>query len=83
MNPFLTVEAFEKHIVSEFSRVAGEQVTAEVIRDEYYVFCSELAMYRIADKYKYNSKGFSKNLNTWYVSISHTLFQDDPEAKVD
>ena len=81
LNPYVTVEAFQRRIAEDLGHIAGESVTAEVKADEYYVFCSELGMYRIADVYKYNSKGFSQNLNTWYICIPHGIALVDFQRK--
>lgn len=57
--------------IREFSKAAGETVTIEDYGDEWTIFCSELGMYRINDKYtKVASKGYSKNLQTWYITIA-------------
>lgn len=63
----------KQRIESELSQVAGSPVTAEVVTGNIYYFCqTELGMYRIVNHYRAMfdklSYGFSKNMNTWYVS---------------
>ena len=59
----------------DFGRAAGETVYV-IVRDELFdVFCTELAMYRLQEKYmpKVISKGYSSNEKCWYISIKHNL----------
>ncbi len=58
--------------MNDFQEAAGNQPinSIEMIRDHLYIFTTELGMYRIADKYtNFTTKGFSKNLDSWYISI--------------
>lgn len=69
--------AQQDRMVKTFQDIAKDQTVSsvEVIRDCFYIFTTELGMYRIADKYGATvaSKGFSKNLDTWYVAISRGI----------
>ena len=71
----ITTEQYSR-MTRTFQEAAGDQpvTSIEIIRDCFYIFTTELGMYRIADKYtRVASKGFSKNLNTWYVAISRGM----------
>ena len=65
-------EKFEKSATSEFSRVAKEEMTAEVIGGTLYGFGSELATLRCYKAYA-DTKGlrqaFSTSRNSWYFSF--------------
>lgn len=63
----------KQRIESELTQVADSPVTVEKVTENFYYFCgTELGMYRIVNHYKSMfdklSYGFSKNMNTWYVS---------------
>lgn len=63
---------FEKSAASEFSRIAKEEMTAEVIGGTVYGFGSELATLRCYKAYE-GTKGlhqaFSTPRNSWYFSF--------------
>jgi len=80
-------DAQRKRIETEMSKVAGHRVTAEKISSALYFHCAEeLGMYRIVNHYRSMFDrlryGFSRNLNTWYVSYEprFKLPQDLPAA---
>lgn len=68
----ITLETLELSHAMEMSKIAKEQVTARLYENEdLSLFGSELACLRIAqaNKHKETRVGFSKNLNTFYVTI--------------
>jgi hypothetical protein len=64
--------AQQARTVKMFSDVAGTPVEIIWYGDKYTILTTELGMYRIADKWaaRLTSKGESKNLSCWYVTLS-------------
>lgn len=60
-------------IVADYSRHAGETVTAELINSTLYIYCSELGslrLYRIGHAMVDANQGYSTNLGTHYFSFT-------------
>lgn len=65
------VARFETRAAQEWTKLAGEKVTCELLGDTIYAFGSELACLRLFNKFygSPNAKAaFSTNRNAWYFS---------------
>ena len=61
-----------KRLVDNYSNIAKEAVTVEIIVETIYVFGSELATLKLLKKFnkaKNVNQGYSENLETFYFSI--------------
>lgn len=58
-----------KRFESEYSKIAGEQVSLENIGDTIYVFCSELASLRLFRKMPNKRQGYSEPRKSFYFAI--------------
>jgi hypothetical protein len=68
----ITTEELELGFAIEMSKIAKEQVTANLYENEdLYLFGTELACLRIAyaNKHKETRVSYSENLKTFYVAI--------------
>lgn len=61
-----------KRLVDNYSNIAREAVTVEIISQTVYVFGSEKAIAKITAKYRKNTKsrhGYSDDLKTYFFAI--------------
>jgi len=56
----------------DYSAIAGEQVTIEVIGGVLYAYGSELATLRLFRKMPNMRQGFSSNMETFYFAVDLT-----------
>jgi hypothetical protein len=62
-----------QRLKDDWTLIASEQITVELITTNVYCYGSELAISRIALEYrlcKHASNGYSNNLNTFYFKLS-------------
>lgn len=69
----LKLATVTKRATRNFSEAAGESVYVIVTEDNFTVFCTELGMYRIMDKYPTISHGYSDTEQCWYAVKLHNL----------
>lgn len=63
-----------KVLTKQMENIAGERVKIEDIKGTVYIFGTELATLRILKKFRDSTNvrhGYSKNLETYYVSIEN------------
>lgn len=62
-----------QRIVNDWSKVAGEAVSVEVMEEDIYAFGSELACLRLEHHFKKGvcetDAAYSANLHTWYFLL--------------
>lgn len=62
-----------QRIINDWSKVAGETVTVEVMEEDMYAFGSELACLRLEHYFKKGvcetDTAYSVNLKTWYFLL--------------
>lgn len=62
-----------QRIINDWSKVAGETVTVEVMEEDMYAFGSEIACLRLEHHFKRGKcetdTAYSVNLKTWYFLL--------------
>lgn len=62
-----------QRIINDWSKVAGETITVEVMEEDIYAFGSELACLRLEHHFKKGvcetDAAYSVNLHTWYFLL--------------
>lgn len=61
--------ALIKRTQADYSQIAGEPVTVEIIGSALYAFGSELATLRLFRKMPNKRQGYSTNMETFYFSV--------------
>ena len=64
------IEILLNKVVKEYSKIAGEPVTAKNVHGTIYVFGSELATLRLFREMPSRSQGYSTNYNGFYFCFS-------------
>ena len=56
-------------VKTSYSKIAGEDITVELIGGAIYVFCSELGTLRLFRTMPSSRQGYSQNRKTFYFSV--------------
>lgn len=65
-------EAQAARTATDWTKIAGDRVTIEEIKDVIYGFTSELGALRLFHKFSCPSKcraGYSQNMGSWFFSV--------------